>query len=150
MSLPPIVIQLSKFEQIEILRTEIEAREEELKNAEKQIRVVLFEVERQGFLQSIHVLFQDLQPPAEAARIQQLTETREALNDAIQTMKNTLAMLEGETAGQSAPASRGLQALRSAGPGAGAGSGSGAAAPVAPKRARFDSFDDFKSSKQGH
>ena len=139
MSVLPIFVQLSKFEQIEILRAEIELREEELKTAEKQIRVILFELERQKYLQTVHQLFQQLQAPEQAGDVPQLNANREALNNAIQSMKAALGALEADTAGQSAPASRGLQAQRAG----------GAAAPSAVRRAKFDSFDDFKATRPG-
>jgi hypothetical protein len=139
MALPPIAIQLSKFEQIEILRAEIELREGELKLVEKHIRDCMFELERQRYLQTIHPVFQQLPPPEQAANLPQLHANRETLSDAVQAMQATMQALEGETAGQSAPPSRnpGLQRP-------------GAAAPAgAPRRAKFDSFEDFKANKSG-
>ncbi|MCW8131472.1 MAG: hypothetical protein KIS92_14075, partial [Planctomycetota bacterium] len=104
MGLPPIQVSLSKFEQIEILRQEIELREEEFKQTEKYIRTILWEIERQRFLQSIHPLFTQLQPPPEAAQLNQYVANRDALNTAIETMKNQLLVLEAETRGQAPPA----------------------------------------------
>jgi len=85
MPLPPIQIQLTKFENIEILRQEIELREEELKQTEKYIRGILWEVERQKYLQTVHPLFQQLQTPAEAANLPQFHSNREALAAAVET-----------------------------------------------------------------
>ncbi|HYG74352.1 MAG TPA: hypothetical protein VEK08_05040 [Planctomycetota bacterium] len=126
----PISVQLSKFEHIEILRSEIEAREEELKQTERQIREILWELERQQYLQSLHPLFQKLEAPKDAANLQQLNGMRDALTDAIQIMKHSLAALEAETAGQSAPPSRGLSR-------AAAAPGPAAPAPPGPRR-KFD------------
>ncbi|HEY3319950.1 MAG TPA: hypothetical protein VGP72_05755 [Planctomycetota bacterium] len=135
MPAPPITVTLSKFEQLEILRAEIEAREEELHNLDRQIRELLFELERQKFLKLLHPLFQRMQPPQDLANLGQLNTTREQLTDALQTMRDTMTALETETAGQAAPASR----LRSNAPPAAPGIG----------RKKFDSFDDFKAAK-GH
>jgi len=145
MALPPIQIQLSKFEQLEILRSEIELREGELKQTEKSIREVLFEQERQKYLQTIHPIFSQLPPPQHAATLPQLHANREALGEAIVVMQTAFQALEAETHGQNAPPSRNPSVLRSA---AGA---SGAAAPAAgaPRRAKFDSFDDFRANKTG-
>jgi len=135
MAAPPITVQLTKFEQIEILRAEIETRDEELRKTEGQIRDILFEIERQRYLQALHPLFAKLSPPQEAANLPQLQTHKDALRGAIQVMEAALAALEKETAGQAAPASRGLGR-----PGAGP---AGAAGP----RRKFDSFDDFRANK---
>lgn len=139
MAAPPIAIQLSKFEQIEILRAEIEAREEELKHVERQIRETLFEIEKQRYLQTLHTLFHQLPPPKDAANLPALEASRSAMTEAIQVMQAQLGVLEKETHGQAAPPSRapGLQR-----PGA-----APAAQPGARKR--FDSFDDFKANRPG-
>jgi len=137
----PISVQLSKFEQIEILRTEIEARQEELKKTEHQIRECLYEIERQRYLQTLHPLFQTITPPAEAANMARHNALRDSLTDAIQVMEHTLTGLQGETAGQTAPPSRGLSRPAAA--------GLNPAAGVSAPRRKFDSFDDFKSNRAG-
>lgn len=137
----PISVQLSKFEHIEILRTEIDARQEELKKTEHQIRETLYEIERQRYLQMLHPLFQTMTPPAEAANLPQYNAHRDALVEAIQAMENTLTALQAETAGQTAPPTRGLSR-----PGA---SGANPAAGTSAPRRKFDSFDDFRSNRAG-
>lgn len=132
MALEPINIQLSKFEQIEVLRQEIELREEELKETEKSIRVVLWEFERIKYLSTVHPLFKQLPQPAEAASLPQLQANREALGQAIEALKTALATLENETKGMQPPPTR-------------AGLPGAAAAP----RKKFDSFDDFRSRNPG-
>jgi hypothetical protein len=139
MAMPPVTIQLSKFEQLEILRQEIEAKETELKHIEKQIRDCMFELERQRFLQTIHPIFQQMTQPEQAPHLPHLHANREAIAGAIQNMQAMLAALEAETAGQHAPPSRN--------PGQFQRPGAPAAAPGAPRRAKFDSFEDFKASK---
>ncbi|MCY3022572.1 MAG: hypothetical protein NTW87_26630 [Planctomycetota bacterium] len=132
MSLPPLAVQLSKFEQIEILRLEIEAREEELHQLERRIRETLFEIERQRYLQTLHPLFQQLQPPPDAAQLPQLNARRDALGEALKTMQASLAALERETAGQARP------------PSAPRG---GPNASLSGPRRRFDSFEDFRANR---
>ncbi|HYF48928.1 MAG TPA: hypothetical protein VEJ63_05965 [Planctomycetota bacterium] len=146
MALPPIQIQLSKFEQIEILRQEIELREGELKQTEKSIREVLFELERQRYLQTIHPIFGQLPQPQQAATLPQLQANREALADAITTMQTALTALESETHGQTAPPSRNPSVLRQQQ----AGGAGAAGAAGAPRRAKFDSFDDFRANRTGN
>ena len=145
MALPPISIQLSKFEQLEILRSEIELREGELKQVEKQIKECMWEVERQKFLQAIHPVFQQLAPPDTASTLPQLNANRDVLADAVAVMQERLARVESETAGQAAPPSRN-PGLR---PGPGAPAAGAAAAGAAPRRAKFDNFDDFRANKSG-
>ena len=135
MAAPPITVQLTKFEQIEILRAEIGSREEEMRKTESQIREVLFEIERQKYLQTLHPLFAKLQPPQDVANLPHLQTYRETLRGAIQIMEAALAALEKETAGQMPPGGRGQNR-----PGVGA---AGAAGP----RRKFDSFDDFRANK---
>ena len=145
MPLPIIQLQLSPWEQIEILRQEIELRENELKETEKYIRTILWEVERQRYLQSIHPLFQQLQPPAEAGNLTQLQANREALGAAIEVMQAGLSALEDATRGKAAPPGvRGVPSRPGApqAPGAPGAPGAGQA-----KRARFDSFDDFRTQR---
>lgn len=136
----PITVQLSKFEQIEILRLEIEARQEELKKTEQQIRECLYEIEKQRYLQTLHPLFQTVPPPENAAHLAQFNAHRESLTEAVQVMEAALTSLQGETAGQTAPPSRLLSR-----PGGPANPAAGVSAP----RRKFDSFDDFKSSRTG-
>jgi len=138
MPLPPITVQLSKFEQVEIVRQEIETRETELKHVEKQMRECMFELERQRFLQTLHPIFQQMTKPEQAAHLPQLSATRESLAGAIQNMQATLTALEAETLGQHAPPSRnpGLQRAPAGAPAAGA-----------PRRAKFDNFEDFRAAK---
>ena len=141
MVLPPIQVQLTKFENIEILRQEIELREEELKQTEKCIRGILWEVERQRYLQSVHPLFQQLQAPAEAANLPQFLSNREALASAVEAMQATLQRLEAETKGQAAPPGlQGGQPSRAGQPGA---------AGLGARKSKFDSFDDFRTQRPG-
>src|SRR5258708_618497 len=134
MALPTISVQLSKFEHIEILREEIEAREKELQESERKIREILWASEKQRYLKSLHPFFLTaLQDSPEAAQIPQLHIRREALFQALEIMRAQLAQVEAETAGQTAPPSQGapqkkLSELQAQG----------------PKKNRFDSFDDFK------
>jgi chromosome segregation ATPase len=131
MPAPPITVQLTKFEQIEILRAEIDARESELKQLERQVREILFEMERQKLLQSLHAVFRELRPPADAVNLPQLQGRREAITEAVQVLQASLANLERETVGQ--------VPTGTARPAAGAPGGR-------PGR-KFDSFDDFKASR---
>jgi len=144
MALPPIQVQLSPFEQLEILRQEVELRGEELKETEKYIRQLQFEVERQNYLKSIHPLFQQLQAPAEAANMPQLLANREALAGAIDTMKAALASLELAAKGRAV--SPGVRPTMPTRPGVPPLPSAPGLAGV-PKRAKFDSFDDFRMQK---
>ncbi len=95
MPLPPIVHQLSNFEQIEILRNEIEQFEEELKKTESRIRDVLYQIEKQRFLQTVHPVFKHSPIVAESEALPEMNETRETLAGALDSMRAALAELEG-------------------------------------------------------
>lgn len=106
MPLAPISIQLSNFQQIEILRDQIEQFEEELKKTESRIRDVLYQVEKQRYLRTVHSIFQQLADAPDSQALPELHVTREALADALDVMKTSLASLEatsGPTPPRSAP-----------------------------------------------
>ncbi len=134
MPAPPIHVSLSKFKQLEILRAEIDAREEEMRQTERQLRELLFEIERQKLLRAVHPFFQQL-PPPDTSQYNHLTTQRESLFDAIQSMRDCVSALEADTAGQTAPPSRMPGRAPAAAPAQGA-----------PKR-KFDSFDDFRAAR---
>lgn len=137
MALPPIQISLTNFEQLEILRDEIETRTEELKETEKQIRAALYDKARIEYLRSQHPIFQQLEEPPALAQLDQYQAYRDALSEAIGRMRESLKALEAETRGQQAPP--GTQAP-SARP--------GIPPPAAGRRAaKFDDFDAFKNAR---
>jgi hypothetical protein len=131
MALPPIQVSLTKFEQIEILRAEIDLREKELHETDKQIRKIMFENERQKYLQGIHPAFQQLSPPEGMEQLAQLNLNRETLGTACEALRAALGALEAETGGPSAPRAQ------AASPAAGAAS----------RRPKFDSFEKFGQNK---
>ena len=144
MPLPPITTELTKFEHLEILRQELEDREQELKDTEKHIRQVLWELERQNYLKSLHGFYGQLQPPPEAAQLSQTLAYREALGEVLELIKAQVLQIEAETKGQKAPPPRALP--RPGAPAAGAG-GAGAAGAAGQRKIRFDSFEAFKSQR---
>ena len=79
MPLPLLTHQLSNFEQIEILRNEIDQFEEELKKTESRIRDVLYQIEKQRFLTTVHVVFQQGRLLPESESLTELNTTRETL-----------------------------------------------------------------------
>jgi hypothetical protein len=105
MPLAPITVQLSHFEQIEILRHEIEQFEEELKKTESRTRDVLYQVEKQRYLQTIHPVFQHSQAVADSNQLSELYTARETIASALEAMKAALAQLEA-IAGPAPAASR--------------------------------------------
>jgi chromosome segregation ATPase len=131
MPAPPITVQLTKFEHLEILRAEIETREGELKQLERQVREILFEMERQKYLQTVHAVFRELRPPADAVNLPQLQARRETVTEAVQALQATVANLERETAGQ-VPTGTARPAT---------------GAPGARPGRKFDSFEDFKANR---
>lgn len=135
MPAPPITVQLSKFEQIEILRLELGEREEELRQTESKIRDILFEIERLKYLRSLHALYQKQPEPQEAASLPELQSRREALREALDTLQAALSALERETAGQTPPAGRVARP-----PSSSAADRSGA-------KRRFESFEDFRANR---
>ncbi len=99
MPLPPITHTLSAFEQIEILRHEIEQFEEELKKSESNIRTVLYQIEKQRFLMSVHPIFNTGQIVPESDTLPEMYTARETLASALDAMKRLLADLEAASGG---------------------------------------------------
>ena len=135
MAMPPLNLELSKFEQLEIVRQEIEAREQELAECEKNIRAILWELERLKYLRTVHPFFQNVQPPGEVNRLEEWQTRREALGAAVSALKAALPVLEKETKGQVPPPSR---------------------QPVTPSRlggtprkAGFEPFEEFRNQRRG-
>ena len=138
MPLDPIRVTLSPYERLEILRQELELREQEFLEVEKRVRQILWELERQRYLQTVHPLFQQLQKPAEASELPQLNANREALDSALKTLRTTFQAVEEEV--RILPASaKGSQDPSGSRPGAGANQ----------RRAKFDSFEQFRQQKGG-
>ena len=99
MPLPPLTHSLSNFEQIEILRNEIEQFEEELKKSESHIRTILYQLEKQRFLTTVHPVFQNGQIVPESDALPEMYTLRETLASALDAMKRTLSELEAASGG---------------------------------------------------
>src|SRR5205809_7984450 len=143
MPLPPIVIQLSNFEQIEILRHEIEQFEEELKKTEVRIREVLYQVEKQRYLSTVHPVFQHTQNVPDGQALPELFNARETLASAIDSMKVAMTSLEAIT-GTAPAAQKPAQRTLQPGPARPSVSSPGAPNPNVSnpglRRSRFDAF----------
>ena len=97
MALPPITVQLTNFQQIEILRDQIEQFEEELKKTESRIRDLLYEQEKQHYLRTVHAIFQHAPGAQGTEALPEMHGTREALAGALEAMKAVLANLEASS-----------------------------------------------------
>ena len=131
---PPISVPMTRFAQIEILRDEIEKFRDVLKKTEEQIREILYQQQRQDFLQTVHAAFREMPMPENSQNLQKLLAHREVLYDALEKMEAALGALEPQAGLPSAarPAESPLS------------SSAGAA-----RRQRFDSFDDFRAKEGG-
>lgn len=94
MSLTPITVQLSNFQQIEILRDQIEQFEEDLKKTESKIRTAVYEEEKRRYLRSVHPIFQHSPEPEGSRELPEMQRMREALAGALESLKAALANLE--------------------------------------------------------
>ncbi len=141
MPLPPLTHQLSNFEQIEILRNEIEQFEEELKKTESRIRDVLYQVEKQRFLTTVHQIFQHGPVSADGEALPEMNTARETLASALDAMKRALAELEA-VSGSAPPRSAQRSGLMPARPAAGPPSSPSHPQPGSPppRKNRFDAF----------
>ena len=128
--------ELTPFERLEIIRLEVEERQEELAEVEATIRGVLYEVERLRLLAGISKAYAKAKAPEGYDKLDKLEARRVQLGAQIAALKAALPAIETQAtgaAGGTAPA---------AGP---AGASGGAKAQRKPKG--FSSFDDFRSKK---
>jgi hypothetical protein len=119
MGLDPITVTLSSFEKLEILRSEIKAREQDLTETEKDLRKALRAVATQRFLKSLAPYYNSVPLPPEAVAAPDLEAKRQALYQVIQAIRAQIPRLESTAMG--------------------AGGGGGGVRPE-KRRNRFESF----------
>lgn len=130
----PIRVELSPFEKLQILRDQEEDRKKELTEVEVQIREKLAQIETQRYLETLSPYYAsnraaDL-PSAED--IQTLEQRRTQLGDLLKTIETMIPEVMKAAEGK-APAATAQP---------------GASQPAGPaRRAKFDSFDDFKQQQ---
>ncbi|HTL54013.1 MAG TPA: hypothetical protein VL860_15680 [Planctomycetota bacterium] len=131
MSQEPIKVELTVFNQLQILRDELEARTAELAHLEGKMREIQFEIERIRYLGTIDPMLAQVEPPKEYAEFPKMEERRQSLYRAVAALKANLQVAETETggaaggsAGQRQPSLAELRAQK----------------PPAAKRSRFDTF----------
>lgn len=128
MAVEPIKIELTVYNHLQILRTELEERTEELAKLESRMKEIQFEVERIRYLGTIDPALAQVAPPADYAQYSQMEEKRANLYRAIAALKANLQVVETETGSQpEAGKQPSLAELRAQKPGA-------------AKRSRFDTF----------
>ena len=99
MGLDPITVTLSTFEKLEILRTEVKVREQELADTEKELRAALRSVATQRFLKSLAPYYNSVPLPPEAAAAPDLERKRQSLYQVIQAIRSQIPRLEATAMG---------------------------------------------------
>jgi hypothetical protein len=129
LAIEPIKVELTVFNQLQILRDEMEARSEELAHIETRMKEVQFEIERIRYLGTIDPLLAQIEPPKEYAEYAKMEEHRQSLYRALAALKANLQVVETETGttGSTGAKQPSLADLR-------------AQKPAAAKRSRFDTF----------
>ena len=123
--------ELSPFEKIEILRSEIEDLEEKLRQTEAKLRSIHFEVERLRYLASLAKPYAKSPAPDGYSDIEELETKRKEMISTLKALKAALPQAEAAASGKAPPAAR----------------REGPAAGAAQKRRGFQSFDDFRSKR---
>ena len=134
----PIHIDFTIFNQIELLRQEIDKREEELRSVESSIRDILFELEKIRYLQSLDAFYhnqKNVAYPANYETFPDLEQRRGDLVRVIATLKQTLEVASQQTSG--------ARPVKPSGP-----PDSGAKTPAASSGGSKRGFDDFDSFRQ--
>ena len=133
----PIQVDFSIYNQIELLRQEIDRREDDLKDAESRIRDILFELEKIRYLQSLDTFYHDqknLAYPDNYDTFPDLEQRRLDLIRVIGVLKQNLDYLSGQAgAPKPKPAAAAADAPQRA--------------PGGAKRG-FDDFDSFRQRRR--
>ena len=133
----PIHVDFTVFNQIELLRQEVDRREDELRGTESSIRDILFELEKIRYLQSLDAFYhnqKNVSYPSNYEDFPELEQRRVDLIRVIATLKQTLDAVSQQTGGARPAKSAATPDQPSKTAGA---SGSGA------KRG-FDDFESFR------
>jgi len=135
-----ISYQLTGFEKLEIIRTEIGDLTEALQETEGKLRAVHYEVERLRFLAGLAKSYTKSEAPDGYAELKELEANRVEIVEKLAALKAALPKAEAEATGGAPAGTAAPQAPRAPrAPGASGGS---------QKRKGFDSFEDFRSRKQ--
>lgn len=130
----PIKLQLTAFEKLQILRDQLEDRQQELEEVESNIKDMLSLSEKQRYLEGLSPFYAANPVPdlPSAEQIQALEQHRAQLVQLIKTIEDTI------------PATMDAANQK----------GGGQAAPSAPSKAagparkvKFDSFEDFAAGR---
>lgn len=126
-----IAVELSPFEKVQILRSELEDRQTELVQIGVDIRTKLQAIETQRYLESLSPYYAANIPEELPTReeIEAMEVRRTQLHELVHNIEATIPVL-----------------LDSKGAGAPSPVASPAAGPA--RKAKFDSFDDFKAAKK--
>ncbi|MFH1377522.1 MAG: hypothetical protein ABIH86_02070 [Planctomycetota bacterium] len=134
----PIHVEFTIFNQIELLRQEVEKREEELRSVESSIRDILFELEKIRYLQSLDAFYhnqKNVAYPANYESFPDLEQRRTDLVRVIATLKQTLEIVSQQTSGARPVKPSGAP-------------DSGTKSPSAPPGGAKRGFDDFDTFRQ--
>jgi len=104
MGLEPITVTLSTFERLEILRSELKAREEELQGVERDLRNAMRAFATYKYLKSISPYYADRPAPPEVTAVPELDKKRQALYQVIQAIRAEIPRLESSAGGAPAQA----------------------------------------------
>ncbi len=94
MGLEPITVTLTTYEKLEILRAELKSREEEFKNAERDLRSAMRALAEHRYLKSLTTFYTSQLAPAEAAMVPELDKRRQALSQVIAAIRAEIPRLE--------------------------------------------------------
>jgi hypothetical protein len=94
MGLDPVTVTLTPFEKLEILRTELKAREEEMQSVERDLRRAMRTLATHRYLRSVSEFYASQPPPPEAATAPELDKRRQALYQLIQALRAEIPRLE--------------------------------------------------------
>jgi hypothetical protein len=107
MPLDPITVTLTTYEKLEILRSELKVREEELKTVEHDLRMAMQALAQHRYLKSLCTFYTRHPAPAEVATVPDLEKRRQALFQVITALRAEVPRLESAVvSGAGAPPPR--------------------------------------------
>ncbi len=100
MAADPIKIELSAFEKLQILRTEMDERTEEKEKLEGVIKSLLFEIEQASYLKSINPAYEKIDTSEREEKLKTLESRRTELESILDSLNKTLPEVEAMARGK--------------------------------------------------
>lgn len=103
MALDPNRVELTKFEQLEILRHEEETLTEKSRETERAIADIQYQVARLRYLQSVDPYYHLLPPPEGLKQLPEWEKMRRDVTRALEAVRTQISLLEADASVKAGP-----------------------------------------------